>query len=456
MEFPISDEQLAALEGRLRTALVRPGSPAYDEERSPWNGRIDARPAAIAQCTGVDDVVRAVEFAREHELPLSVKSTGHSYGGFSVRDGSLLLDLSRIDAVQVDPSARRARVGPGVRWGRFDPEVQTFGLATTGATVSTVGVAGFTLGGGTGYLARKFGLGADNLVSAEVVTTNGEVLHASNRENADLFWGLRGGGVQLGVVTSLEFALHDLGPQILAGQIVHPIGQARDALRFWRDFMEEAPNALQCYAFLIHIPPLDAFPPEIHGKVALDLVFAYAGRIDEGERVVAPLRRIGEPILDFAAAQPYAQVQKSFDAGVPAGLRWYSRGHFLDAIGDDLIDVLVHHCDPLPGPFTMVYIEPLKGAISEVAATSTAYAHRNASFSFHILAGWSSPEDDESLMEWTRTFSDAVTPFTSGGVYVNFLSDDEHSRVPEAFGANLERLRQLRKRYDPANLISVL
>lgn len=434
--------------------MILPGEAEYEGARSLWNGRIDRRPDAIARCLSTADVQAVVNAARELDVPLSVRSTGHSYSGACLRDGGLTIDLSGMNSVEIDGRNMRARVGPGARWGDFDRQAQTVGLATTGATVSTVGVSGYTLGGGTGYLARKHGLSLDNLISANVVGADGELLHASNDEHPDLFWGLRGGGTHLGVVTAFEFQLHQVGPQIMAGQIVYDYRSARDVLRFWREYMADAPDALQCYAFLLNIPPIDAFPPEHHGRVGLDLVAAYSGSIQEGERVLEPLRTIGEPVLDAVAPQAYADVQAAFDAGMPAGLRWHSRAHFFNEISDDLIDAVLHHCDPLPGPYSLVYFEPLGGAIGVVGATATAYAHRDAAFSLHIFPGWSDSDDDDSMARWAEAFSDDVARFARGGVYVNLLSDDEDHRIPEAYGRNYERLKRLKGRYDPGNLFS--
>lgn len=448
--------RFSTLRERLRGTLLLSGDDTFDAARALWNGRFTPRPRAIARCRGTADVMLAVDFAREHHVPLSVKSTGHSYAGTSVRDDGLLIDLSLMNAVRVDPSAMRAHVAPGARWGDFDHEAQAFGLATTGATVSTVGVSGYTLGGGTGYLARKHGLGLDNLISADVVTANGHRVHASEQENAELFWGLRGGGAHLGVVTSFEFALHEVGPHVLAGQIVHDFTHAADLLRFWRAYMKEAPDELQCYAFIVHIPPIDAFPPETHGEVGVDFVVSYAGPAEEGNRVLQPLRAFGDPILDTVAPQPYAAVQKTFDAGTPPGLRWYSRAHLFDEISDEAIDTIVHFCDALPGPFSMVYFEPLGGAIGKVDASATAYPHRDAAFGFHVFPGWSNPEEDHEITEWARAFSGALAPHASGGVYVNLLSDDEPDRLSEAYGANFERLVGLKKRYDPDDMFSAI
>lgn len=451
----LAPQALQTLQERLRGSVLTPGDADYDEARSLWNGMFDPRPGAIARCTHSDDVIAAVNFARENGVLLSVRSTGHSYAGNSVCEGGLVIDLSAMNAVRVDPTAKKAHVQPGATWGEIDHETQAHGLATTGATVSTVGVAGYTLGGGTGYLARKRGLSLDNLLSVDVVTASGDLLHASENQNADLFWGLRGGSGNLGIVTSFEFALHEVGPEVLAGQIVYPFEQAREVLRYWRDFMAEAPEELQCYAFIIHIPPIPAFPEEFHGKTALDLVAAYVGPVADGEQVLQSLRSFGRPILDGVFPQPYTALQQTFDAGMPKGLRWYSKAHYFDRLSDDAIDTLLSYTDPLPGPYTAVYFEPGGGAVGRIDPAATAFPHREAAFGFQIFPGWADPAADAELTGWARDFYGAMAPFATDGVYVNLLGHDEEERVRAAYGRSYGRLAQLKERYDPANLFRV-
>jgi FAD/FMN-containing dehydrogenase len=366
-----------------------------------------------------------------------------------------MVDLSSMTGVRVDPDAKTAQVQAGATWGDFDHEAQAFGLATTGATVSTVGVAGCTLGGGTGHLARKCGLSLDNLISADVVTADGSFVHASEEENPDLFWGLRGGGGNLGVVTSFEFRLHEVGPEVLTGQILHPMADAAEGLRFYRDFMADAPDALQAYAFFVHVPPIPAVPEHYHGETALDFVVTYAGDQETGEEVFRPLRAFGDPILDAVRPQPYTALQQTFDEGVPKGQRCYSKAHYLDALPDAALDTVVEHVDPLPGPFSMVYFEPMGGAIGRVDPTATAFPHREAAYGFHVLTGWSDADQDAEIMDWTRDFHSAMAPYASGGVYVNLLGADEEARVPSAYGHNHDRLARLKNKYDPENLFRI-
>jgi FAD/FMN-containing dehydrogenase len=318
----INGAALAELDADTSGPVLTAGEDGYDDARRVWNGRFDRRPAVISRCRNRDDIGAAVDFARSQGLPLAVKGGGHDYGGNPARDDSVLIDCSAMDSVTVDPEAQVARVGPGVTWAEFDEQAQAHGLATTGATVSSVGVAGYTLGGGTGHLARTHGLAADNLRAAEVVTANGEAVRASEDRHPELFWALRGGSGNFGVVTEFEFDLHPVGPEILAGQVIHPYEDAPEVLRHYRSFMAEAPAELNCYAFVIPIPPLPAFPEEIHGDPAVDLVAAYSGDIEAGEDALAPLREFGNPILDGIRRQPYTELQQAFDDGAPKGERW--------------------------------------------------------------------------------------------------------------------------------------
>jgi FAD/FMN-containing dehydrogenase len=452
---PLDDATLDSLRNRMRGPVLTPDDDAYDDACVIWNARLQQPPAAVARCTGTADVMAAVDVARANDLQVAVKGGGHSYAGASVAEDALMIDLSPMDGVRVDPDAKMARVQGGATWGDFDHEAQVFGLATTGVTVSTVGVAGSTLGGGTGYLARKHGLALDNLIAADVVTADGDLVHASEQENADLFWGLRGGSGNLGVVTSFQFQVHEVGPEVLAGQIVHPIEAAGEGLRFYRDFMANAPDELQAYAFFVHIPPMPAFPEEYHGKTALDFVVAYAGDQSTGESVLQPLRDFGDPILDGVHPQPYTALQQTFDAGVPKGHRWYSKAHYLDHLPDDAIDTVVDYVDPLPGPFSMVYFEPMGGAIGRVDSSATAFPHRDAAYGFHILTGWSAADKDDAIMAWTRDFHTAMAPHANGGVYVNLLGADEADRTAAAYGVNHDRLARLKSAWDPENLFRV-
>jgi FAD/FMN-containing dehydrogenase len=453
VEIPDSAQAAAAaLRPRVRGDVLTPGDGEYGPAREMWNALFDARPAAVVRCAGPKDVAAAVVAANRAGGRLSVKSTGHSYAGRSVCEGGLVVDVSGMDAVHVDAEARTARVGPGARWAAVDAAAQAHGLATTGATVSTVGVTGYTLGGGTGHLARALGLGLDNLRAAEVVLASGERVRASEGENADLFWALRGGGGNFGVVTGLELALHPVGPEVAAGQIVYPMAEAAAVLRHWRDVMAGAPDGLQCYPFFLRVPPVDPFPEALHGATALDFVVSYAGPVEEGLAAIDALRGAAEPALDLVGPTPYADLQRAFDAGMPGGLRWYSRAHYLRGLPDEAVDALVGLIDPLPSLASVVYLEPLGGAIGRVPHDATAYAHRAAPLSLHVFPGWDDPADDGRMAAWARGVHEAMAPYATGGVYVNLLGPDERARVPAAYGDHYPRLRELKRRYDPDNV----
>lgn len=433
---------------------VTPDDPAYDEARAVWNGRFDSRPDVIARVSSAQDVAEAFGRARDEGLAVTVKGGGHDYAGHSAADGGLLIDLGPLDAVEVDADARRAKVGAGARWAAVDRATQAHGLATTGGTVSSVGVSGFTLGGGDGWLTRKHGLACDNLMAAEVVTAGGDIVHASETENPELLWGLRGAGANLGVVTSLELALHPLDHEILAGQVIYPLDRAPELLRFYRDFFERAPDTVGCYPFFYRVPPLDLFPEAWHGRIVLAFVVACIAPVEEGERTLAPFRERGDPILDGVFPQSYSDLQTAFDAGMSdAGNRWYTRAHGLGDLPDACIDALVGAIDPLPGEFTTVYLGPGGGAAGRRAPDATAYPHRTAGHGLHIFPGWSDPVRDAEVMAWARGVSDVVAPFAEPGVYVNMLAEDEEARVRPSYGSNGDRLRALKARWDPENVL---
>lgn len=430
--------------------VLVPGDDGFEEARSTWNVRFDRRPDVIVRCEGAGDVKAAVDFARDRDLLLSVKGGGHAYAANTVGDGGLLIDLSQMNVVHIDPEASIARVGPGATWGEFNENAEAFGLATPGGTVSTVGVAGLTLGGGSGYLSRRFGLTLDNLLSCEVVTADGRLLRASETENPDLFWGLRGGGGNFGIVTLFEFRLHKVGPEVLAGQIVHRFEDAGEVLRLYRDYMAEAPEELQCYAFVLRVPAIDAFPKTFHGELAIDLVVCYSGA--DGEAVIQPLLDFGDPILTAVGPQPYTVLTQAFDAGLPAGQRYDSRTHYMAGISDEAIETFIGGIGALPGAFSVVYFGWEGGAIGRVDPAATSFFHRDAAYLFHILPGWTDPSQDSEVMEWATRLHEAMAPHANGGAYVNLLGDGEKGRVRAAYGDNYGRLIEVKNRWDPKNL----
>ena len=360
-----------------------------------------------------------------------------------------------MDDVHVDPRTRTARVGPGARWQQVDHETQAFGLATTGGVHSRTGVGGLTLGGGIGYLARSCGLAVDNLRAAEVVLADGRVVSASQEEHPDLLWALRGGGGNLGVVTSLELQLYEVGPEVMTAQVFLPIEQAADGLAFYRELMADAADVFACYALFVNVPPVDPFPVERHGQTCLALVACHAGELEAGAADLAPLKAVGRPLSATVASMPYAKLQQSFDAGAPDGARYYTRSGYLDELSDDLIAALVEGAGELPFPLSNVFLEPMGGAVARVEPTATAFPHRAARFNLGIQAGWLEASQDAAASAWTRSLYATLEPHTTGAVYVNYLDHDEKSRVHRAFGPNLERLRSVKAAYDPDDLFDV-
>jgi FAD/FMN-containing dehydrogenase len=435
---------------RLAGILLEPGDADFDAARSLWNGRFDRRPDLSARCSQTAEVAAAVDYARANGMRLSVRGAGHSYAGKSVADGGLLIDLSPMDRISVDTESRTVTLQGGVTCGQLDAATQRHRLATSLPTVSSVGVAGAALGGGTGYLGRRYGLTLDNVVSAEVVTADARVVSTSVDKEPDLFWALRGGGGNFGIVTELTLRLHEVGPRVLAGQIIYPFD--RELLLRFRDFMAEAPDEFQCYPFMFRVPPIDAFPPETHGVPVIDFVLCHHD--PEADDFVQPLRELGQPILDAVAPAPYTQVQQTFDANLPAGQRYYSKAHDVEAISDGVADIVAEFVPQMKGAFTAAYFDPLGGAIGRVDPAATAFAGRNAGFSFHTLAGWMDADDDESVIEWASAFHQAMRPHSTGGVYVNLLADDENDRVPDAYGANYSRLVTLKRAWDPENVFT--
>jgi hypothetical protein len=454
-EITLKAEAVAALQKNLQGRIAAPGSAEYDEARTIWNGMIDRRPALIVRCASAEDVVQAVRVARTHKPILAVRGGGHNIAGNAVCDGGLMIDLSPMKAVQVDVARRTARVEPGATLAEFDAATQAHGLATPLGINSTTGVAGLTLGGGFGWLSRRFGLSIDNLISADVVTAAGELVKASASENPDLFWAIRGGGENFGVVTAFEFRLHQVGPDVLSGLIVHPIDAAGDVLRFYRDFIATTPEEFVCWFVLRKAPPLPFLPPEWHGKEILALAVCYSGAIEEGERIAKPLRSFGKPIADVIAPHPFTAWQAILDPLLTPGARNYWKSHDFREVSDGLIDVLVEHAGRIPDPQSEIAFAQLGGAVGRVPHEATAYTHRDAQFVLNVHGRWDDPAKDVACIGWARELFQAVSPFATGGVYVNFLTQEEQDRVRDAYGSNYERLVALKRKYDPHNLFRV-
>jgi FAD/FMN-containing dehydrogenase len=452
----IDDLEIADLARHFRGALIRRDDPTYDIARRIWNGAIDRYPALIARCTGVADVLAAVRFARERELIVAVRGGGHNVAGTAVCDDGVVIDLSPMKALWVDPVARTARAHPGLLWGEFDHETQPFGLATPGGIVTHTGISGLTLGGGLGWLMRRYGLTCDNLLSADVVTADGELVRASAEENADLFWGLRGGGGNFGIVTSFQYRLHPVGPTVLAGVILHPAARAPEVLDFYRYYIATAPDELMTIVVLRMAPPAPSLPAGIHGQPVVIIGVCYAGPVDEGERVIAPLRRFGEPIADLIQATPYASHQAMIDATVPHGLGYYWKSEYLPPLSDALIATLTEHAWRVATPMSYAAIFHLVGAVGREVPEVSAFEDRRATHAMTIDAVWSDPAASGACIAWVRDFWEAVRAHSTGRVYVNFLGEEGQDRVRTAYGAaKYERLRVLKRTYDPTNFFRV-
>jgi FAD/FMN-containing dehydrogenase len=441
------------LGGLFRGELLLPSSPGYNTARRIWNGAIDRRPACIARCTGVADVVAAVRFARERELLVAVRSGGHGVGGHALCDGGLVIDLSPMKGIRVDPAERTARAEAGVLWGELDRETQHFGLATVGGIVTHTGIAGLTLGGGIGWLMRKHGAAVDNLLSVDVVTADGEIVTASEEENPDLFWAIRGGGGNFGIVTSFEYRLHPVGPIVLAGPVFHPIEDAPEVLRFYREFIAAAPDELTTIFELEMAPPLPFLPEEVHGKPILMVGACYAGSPDEGAEVVRPLKQFGRPIGDSLEPKPYTALQSMFDPFVPHGWHRYWKSVELPPLTDGAIETLVEHASAQTSLKSYCIVLQLGGALARVGEDETAFSQRDAAHNVAINAVWTEEDPDgERHMAWARDFFDALQPHARERVYVNFLGEEGGDRVRQAYGARkFERLVELKRAYDPTN-----
>jgi hypothetical protein len=439
---PIDEAAIRELAVGLRGELLRLGDERYDAVRLVFNGMVDRRPVVIARCVGVADVMRGVEFAQAHDLPLSIRGGGHSVAGKAVCDGGLMLDLSPMKGIRVDPARRTAVAQAGLTLGDFDHETQEFGLATTLGVVSVTGIAGLTLGGGLGWLNGKHGLACDNLISADVVTADGRLLTASEEENEDLFWGIRGGGGNFGVVTSFGYRLHPVGT-VLGGGLSYPLSEAQEVLRFYHEFASAAPDELSTTASL-------GVTPDGDGVVGVSV--CYCGPLKEGEGVLRPLWEFGSPLADNIQPMAYTALQSAPDPGFPPGRRHYWKSSYLKDLSDDAIEVMVGFVSEMPSPTTGVGLQQMHGAASRVDPTATAFPHRDEHYDFLILSQWVDPAETERNIEWTRSFFEAMEPFFEEGVYVNNLGDEGEDRVKAAYGANYDRLLALKGEYDPTNL----
>ena len=453
---PLGTSAFDELGRSFRGEMLLPASPGYDTARSIWNGAIDRHPACVARCSGVADAVAAVRFAREHDLEIAVRGGGHNVAGTAVCDDGVVVDLSAMRGVRVEPAERTAWVQAGALWADVDHETQAHGLATTGGIVGHTGVAGLTLGGGIGFLMRKHGLVVDNLIEAEVVTAEGSIVRASADEHPDLFWALRGGGGNFGVVTSFRFALHTVGPTVMAGPIFWAADDTADVLRFYRDFAAEAPDELGTVVRLGTVPPLPVIPEELHWRPAIAVICCYAGAVEDGELAVRALRRFGTPLVDLLAPSPYASFQGGLDDTVRHGWHYYWKATNLAGLSDDVIAVVADHAYAAGSPRSYATMFHMGGAVARVPHDATAYAGRDVAHNIVIDAVWLPDESKERAMAetaWARRFLQALEPHRAAGVYVNFLdSDDDSSRVREAYGDQIySRLAEVKAEYDPDN-----
>jgi FAD/FMN-containing dehydrogenase len=451
----ITPDTVAALRSGLRGTVALPGEDGYDIARTIWNAMIDRRPGLVIRCLGTSDVINAVKLARDEKLLVAVRSGGHNIAGNAVCDGGLLIDLSLMKSVHVDPASATARVQPGATLADFDKEAQAFGLATPLGINSTTGVAGLTLGGGFGWTTRKFGLTVDNLISADVVTADAKLIRASSKEHEDLFWALRGGGGNFGVVTSFEFNLHPLGPQVLSGLLVHPLENAGELLPEFRRIAKEAPDELTIWVVMRKAPPLPFIPTEWHGKEVLIFAACYSGDMQEGGKAVKPLRALGKPIADVISPHPFTGWEAAFDPLLTPGARNYWKSHDFTDLSDPAIKVILEAVRSLPSPECEVFIAHVGGAMARVPADATAWPNRDAHFIMNAHTRWRDEGQDAACIAWARQLFEATAPYASGSVYINFMPDDEKDRIQKAYGPNYQRLTEIKRRYDPNNLFRV-
>jgi len=440
------------LKSGLRGRLLVAGDDGYDKARTIWNAMIDRRPALVVHCEGVSDIQRAVNFARTHALLTSVKGGGHNIAGSAICDGGLLIDLSGMRAVRIDPLARVAHVEPGATLGDFDCEAQAFGLATPLGINSTTGVAGLTLGAGFGWFSRKHGMTIDNLLAVDVITADGRFVRATAKENADLFWAIRGGSGNFGVVTRFEFQLHPLGPEVLSGLVVYPLKEAASALKQYRQYAKQLGEETTVWTVLRKAPPLPFLPSEVHGTEIIAFALFHAGNPDAGRKAIEPVRHFGTPIGEHIGVQPYRLWQQAFDPLLTPGARNYWKSHNFTDLSDEAIDITIKYVSKLPSPHCEIFFGMIGGATMRPAPDATAYSHRNAQYVCNVHGRWETAAEDQKCIEWARGFFRDTAPHATGGVYVNFLTEDESDRIKAAYGPNFDRLAVIKKRYDPQNL----
>ncbi len=450
----LEESAVAGLQAGLRGELIQPGDEGYETARKVYNAMIDKRPALIARCTDVADVIAAVNFAREQGLTLAIRGGGHNGGGLGVCDGGLVIDLSRMKGIRVDPERRTVRVEGGATWGDVDHATHAFGLATPSGIISTTGVGGLTLGGGLGHLTRKCGLSIDNLLEVDVVLADGSFVTASEEENEDLFWAVRGGGGNFGVVTSFLFKLHPIST-IIGGPTLWPLEQAPEVMRWYRDFITEAPEDLNGFFAFLTVPPAPPFPPHLHLEKMCGVVWCYAGPAERAEEVFGRVQEFGPPALDGIQPMPYPALQSAFDALYPPGLQWYWRADFVNELSDEAIERHVEHGSRLPTMHSTMHLYPIDGAAHRVGKHDTAFSYRDARWAEVIVGVDPHPANAQTIKDWTVAYWDALHPYSAGGAYVNFMMDEGQERVHATYRDNYGRLVAIKNEYDPTNLFRV-
>ena len=451
----LSQTTIEEFKAEFSGSVILPDDAQYEEVRQIWNAMIDRRPSMIARCTSPDDVVKSLNFVRRHDLPFSVRGGGHNIAGNSACDDGVMIDLALMKEVVIDQELRRGSVEPGCTLADFDASAQAYGLATPLGINSTTGVSGLTLGGGFGWLSRKYGMTIDNLLGMDVITADGQQLHASESENADLFWGLRGGGGNFGIVTRFEYQLHRVGPDVLCGLIVYPFDQAKSVITQFACFTETMPDELNVWMVTRKAPPLPFLPETVHGKEIVALAICYAGDPVEGEKHIEPLRRFGTAYGEHIGVQPYTDWQQAFDPLLTSGARNYWKSHNFSTLGEESIDVIIEYAGALPSSQCEIFIATIGGQTGRPKPEAMAYSNRDANYVLNVHARWETAVEDERCITWAREFFTRSQPYASGGAYVNFLTGDEADRTAFAYGASCERLVELKKKFDPTNLFRI-
>ncbi len=450
----MSVKTITDLRSQVRGEVIAPGDADYEEARKVHNGMIDKRPAAVIRVANAGDVMRAVRYAREGGLAVAIRGGGHSAPGFGTCDGGVVIDLSKLRGVRVDPRAKTARAEGGATWGDFNAATHAFGLATTGGIISTTGIAGLTLGGGIGYLTRGLGLSLDNLISADVVTADGKMVIASERDNPDLFWALRGGGGNFGVCTSLEYKLHPV-QNVYWGPMFYEIKETANVLRFFRDYIKTAPEQMGAFPAFQIAPPLPFIPENRHGDMFCAMIACWAGDPEEGERRFKPFHDVAEVKAEMVGPVPYPAINAAFDGLFPKGIRQYWKGNFVKELSDEAIAEHVKHGPKAPNVSSTMHLYPIDGACHRVAADATAFGHRDANFAMVVLASSNDSSQDEANKKWVRDYSKAIAPFSEAGGYVNFMDEDDDKRVKANYGANYGRLASIKRKFDPDNVFRI-